>query len=175
MCVTNNQYECNCLVIILWVLMQSLCNPYAILPNCLFSLFFIAIWTKSAHETSRMSSINQQNLDNTQDWQHLNNFCSFGPQSPQFHCHHSVNSDQNYNCRPLYYPSISSNQSGVVSNDHALLQQFIQTQQMLINSVCQFNQLLWDQQREINNLNTAVLLVCEIIFSYRSSKNNSWF
>lgn len=105
-----------------------------------------------------MSSVNQQNLDNAQDWQHSNNYCSFGPQSPQFHCHHSVNSDQNYNCRPMYYPSISSNQS-VIANDHALLQQFIQTQQMLINSVCQFNQLLWDQQREINNLNTAVLLV----------------
>lgn len=130
-----------------------------------------------------MSSVNQQNLDNTQDWQHSNNYC-FGPQSPQFHCHHSVNSDQNYNCRPMYYPSVSSNQSGIGS-DHALLQQFIQTQQMLvsemwwmklakctkestvsltlqINSVCQFNQLLWDQQREINNLNTAVLLVSEI-------------
>lgn len=110
---------------------------------------------KSAHDTLRMSSVNQQNLDNSQDWQQSNNYCSFGPQSPQFHCHHS---DQNYNCRPMYYPSISSNQSGI-GNDHTLLQQFIQTQQMLINSVCQFNQLLWDQQREINNLNTAVLLV----------------
>lgn len=116
---------------------------------------------KSAHDTLRMSSVNQQNLDNTQDWQHSNNYCSFGPQSPQFHCHHSVNSDQNYNCRPMYYPNVSSNQSAI-GNDHALLQQFIQTQQMLINSVCQFNQLLWDQQREINNLNTAVLLVSEI-------------
>ncbi|XP_037032801.1 GATA zinc finger domain-containing protein 14 isoform X2 [Bradysia coprophila] len=125
-------------------------------------------WMKSAHDTLRMSSVNQQNLDNTQDWQHSNNFCNFGPQSPQFHCHHSVNSDQNYNCRPMYYPSLSSNQSGI-GNDHALLQQFIQTQQMLINSVCQFNQLLWDQQREINNLNTAVLLLQERMFN--SSRN----
>lgn len=62
----------------------------------------------------------------------------------------------------MYYPSLSSQQSNA-GNDHALLQQFIQTQQMLINSVCQFNQLLWDQQREINNLNTAVLLV-QLIF-----------
>lgn len=45
------------------------------------------------------------------------------------------------------------------SNDPMLMQQFIQTQQMLINSISQCNQLLWDQQREINNLNSAVLLV----------------
>lgn len=45
------------------------------------------------------------------------------------------------------------------SNDPMLLQQFIQTQQMLINSMSQCNQLLWDQQREINNLNGTVLLV----------------
>jgi len=29
----------------------------------------------------------------------------------------------------------------------------MQTQQMLINSVCQCNQALWHQQREIDNLN----------------------
>lgn len=45
------------------------------------------------------------------------------------------------------------------ASDPMLLQQFIQTQQMLINSMSQCNQLLWDQQREINNLNAAVLLV----------------
>lgn len=101
--------------------------------NLFFNLlFFAASWIKSGNDTLRMSSVNQQNLDNTQDWQHSNNYCGFGPQSPQFHCHHSVNSDQNYNCRPMYYPSISSNQSGI-GNDHALLQQFIQTQQMLVS------------------------------------------
>lgn len=42
------------------------------------------------------------------------------------------------------------------------MQQFIQTQQMLINSMSQCNQLLWDQQREINNLNSAVLLVSKM-------------
>lgn len=43
--------------------------------------------------------------------------------------------------------------------DSILLQQFIQTQQMLINSISQCNQLLWAQQRELNNLNNAVLMV----------------
>lgn len=43
--------------------------------------------------------------------------------------------------------------------DSLLLQQFIQTQQMLINSISQCNQLLWAQQRELNNLNNAVLMV----------------
>lgn len=31
---------------------------------------------------------------------------------------------------------------------------------MLINSIGQCNQLLWEQQREINNLNNAVYSVC---------------
>ncbi|EDW94419.1 uncharacterized protein LOC6534020 [Drosophila yakuba] len=48
----------------------------------------------------------------------------------------------------------SSNGSGSnASTDAVLLQQFMQTQQMLINSVCQCNQTLWHQQREIDNLN----------------------
>lgn len=48
----------------------------------------------------------------------------------------------------------SSNGSGSnASTDAVLLQQFMQTQQMLINSVCQCNQALWHQQREIDNLN----------------------
>ncbi|XP_016999344.3 uncharacterized protein cmb [Drosophila takahashii] len=51
----------------------------------------------------------------------------------------------------------SSNGSGSnASNDAVLLQQFMQTQQMLINSVCQCNQTLWHQQREIDNLNNQL-------------------
>ncbi|KAH8256932.1 hypothetical protein KR038_000048 [Drosophila bunnanda] len=51
----------------------------------------------------------------------------------------------------------SSNASGSnASSDAMLLQQFMQTQQMLINSVCQCNQTLWHQQREIDNLNTQI-------------------
>ncbi|XP_017957944.1 putative uncharacterized protein DDB_G0271606 [Drosophila navojoa] len=40
--------------------------------------------------------------------------------------------------------------------DAVLLQQFMQTQQMLINSVCQCNQTLWHQQREIDSLNSQI-------------------
>ncbi|KAH8294187.1 hypothetical protein KR054_009260 [Drosophila jambulina] len=51
----------------------------------------------------------------------------------------------------------TSNASGSnASSDAMLLQQFMQTQQMLINSVCQCNQTLWHQQREIDNLNTQI-------------------
>ncbi|XP_037718778.1 putative uncharacterized protein DDB_G0271606 isoform X1 [Drosophila subpulchrella] len=51
----------------------------------------------------------------------------------------------------------SSNASGSnTSSDAVLLQQFMQTQQMLINSVCQCNQTLWHQQREIDNLNNQL-------------------
>ncbi|KAH8378849.1 hypothetical protein KR009_001744 [Drosophila setifemur] len=51
----------------------------------------------------------------------------------------------------------SSNASGSnASADPVLLQQFMQTQQMLINSVCQCNQTLWHQQREIDSLNNQV-------------------
>ncbi|KAH8314864.1 hypothetical protein KR074_005381 [Drosophila pseudoananassae] len=51
----------------------------------------------------------------------------------------------------------SSNASGSNgSPDPVMLQQFMQTQQMLINSVCQCNQTLWHQQREIDALNSQV-------------------
>uniref|UniRef100_A0A182W940 Pericentriolar material 1 protein C-terminal domain-containing protein n=1 Tax=Anopheles minimus TaxID=112268 RepID=A0A182W940_9DIPT len=42
--------------------------------------------------------------------------------------------------------------------DPIVFQHIMQTQQMLMNSITQCNQLLWIQQREINNLNNAVLL-----------------
>ncbi|KRF97606.1 uncharacterized protein Dwil_GK17086 [Drosophila willistoni] len=42
------------------------------------------------------------------------------------------------------------------TSDAVLLQQFLQTQQMLINSVCQCNQTLWHQQREIDSLNSQL-------------------
>lgn len=51
----------------------------------------------------------------------------------------------------------SSNTSGSNgSPDPVMLQQFMQTQQMLINSVCQCNQTLWHQQREIDALNSQL-------------------
>ncbi|KAH8270064.1 hypothetical protein KR018_003462 [Drosophila ironensis] len=51
----------------------------------------------------------------------------------------------------------SSNTSGSnATPDPVLLQQFMQTQQMLINSVCQCNQTLWHQQREIDSLNNQL-------------------
>lgn len=53
---------------------------------------------------------------------------------------------------------------GNYRGDSLLLQQFIQTQQMLINSISQCNQLLWAQQRELNNLNNAVLMVSGRIY-----------
>ncbi|EDW35078.1 GL25447 [Drosophila persimilis] len=51
----------------------------------------------------------------------------------------------------------SSNASGSnTTADAVMLQQFMQAQQMLINSVCQCNQSLWHQQREIDNLTNQV-------------------
>lgn len=89
--------------------------------------------------------------------------------------HHPVNPAGNeYFCGHNCHPANAMGQAGTSmnssqpqtsqqpvlnTNDPVLLQQFIQTQQMLINSVCQCNQLLWHQQREINNLNNAVMLV----------------
>lgn len=105
-----------------------------------------------------MSSLNNQTNGSYENqpeqmypWYWNNNYnqtcSSVAPQSPQCHYHH--------HCLP---PSMQV-PSG--ANDPMLMQQFIQTQQMLINSISQCNQLLWDQQREINNLNSAVLLVSE--------------
>uniref|UniRef100_A0A1B0DL35 Uncharacterized protein n=1 Tax=Phlebotomus papatasi TaxID=29031 RepID=A0A1B0DL35_PHLPP len=75
--------------------------------------------------------------------------CNVDHQSPQCHHHHLANEP--------FYGSVYTGSRG----DSLLLQQFIQTQQMLINSVSQCNQLLWSQQRELNNLNNAVLLLQE--------------
>lgn len=83
------------------------------------------------------------------------------PQSPHCHYHHHMAGEQHY-CRPpppMYHSAMQPPATTASNSDPMLLQQFIQTQQMLINSVCQCNQLLWDQQREINNLNSAVILV----------------
>lgn len=77
-------------------------------------------------------------------WNYGQTCSSATPQSPHCHYHHHM-------CMPsMNVPT---------ANDPMLLQQFIQTQQMLINSMSQCNQLLWDQQREISNLSNAVLLV----------------
>ncbi|XP_030375591.1 uncharacterized protein LOC115624884 isoform X2 [Scaptodrosophila lebanonensis] len=61
----------------------------------------------------------------------------------------------------LAYPSSNAStatqaQPGGSNSESVLLQQFMQTQQMLINSVCQCNQSLWHQQREIDNLNNLI-------------------
>ncbi|XP_022216965.2 uncharacterized protein LOC111070606 [Drosophila obscura] len=61
----------------------------------------------------------------------------------------------NVECKPAPTApqAASSNASGSnASADAVMLQQFMQAQQMLINSVCQCNQTLWHQQREIDNL-----------------------
>uniref|UniRef100_A0AAG5DJN3 Pericentriolar material 1 protein C-terminal domain-containing protein n=1 Tax=Anopheles atroparvus TaxID=41427 RepID=A0AAG5DJN3_ANOAO len=53
--------------------------------------------------------------------------------------------------------------------DPIVFQHIMQTQQMLMNSITQCNQLLWIQQREINNLNNAVLLLQERILGTNST------
>lgn len=102
-----------------------------------------------------MSSLNNQTVNGYENqteqnypwYWHCNQSCnSAAPQSPHCYYHHHM-------CVP------NSSQLSTSNNDPVLMQQFIQTQQMLINSMSQCNQLLWDQQREINNLNSAVLLV----------------
>uniref|UniRef100_A0A1L8DN79 Putative cdc7 family protein kinase n=1 Tax=Nyssomyia neivai TaxID=330878 RepID=A0A1L8DN79_9DIPT len=98
----------------------------------------------SPHPTNHFSPCNSFYAAPTQP------FCPPPPttfnvdQSPQCHHHHDPFA---------VYPA--------GRGDSLLLQQFIQTQQMLINSVSQCNQLLWSQQRELNNLNNAVLLLQE--------------
>ncbi|XP_017016389.1 uncharacterized protein cmb isoform X2 [Drosophila kikkawai] len=69
----------------------------------------------------------------------------------------STNAGTEFKPTPAATQLGSSNASGSnASSDAMLLQQFMQTQQMLINSVCQCNQTLWHQQREIDNLNTQI-------------------
>lgn len=88
---------------------------------------------------------------------------SGAPQSPHCHYHHHIGGSEPHYCRSMCMPQmVQPPPPHGNANDPMLMQQFIQTQQMLINSMSQCNQLLWDQQREINNLNSAVLLVNNI-------------
>ncbi|XP_017842696.1 uncharacterized protein LOC108599956 [Drosophila busckii] len=67
---------------------------------------------------------------------------------------------------PAYAPVATAPQANAAGSSNAsssnatpdavLMQQFMQTQQMLINSVCQCNQTLWHQQREIDSLNSQL-------------------
>ncbi|XP_062711209.1 uncharacterized protein LOC109408779 isoform X3 [Aedes albopictus] len=101
-----------------------------------------------------------------------------GPQSPHFHPHfagsdiHVSSAYPNYNTYPAYANLLPPHTptSAPPPPDPLMFQHFMQTQQMLMNSITQCNQLLWIQQREINNLNNAVLLLQERILN---SANNS--
>ncbi|XP_021707121.1 formin-J isoform X4 [Aedes aegypti] len=100
-----------------------------------------------------------------------------GPQSPHIHPFagsdiHVSSAYPTYNTYPTYsnlLPPHTPN-SAPHPSDPLMFQHFMQTQQMLMNSITQCNQLLWIQQREINNLNNAVLLLQERILN---SANNS--
>lgn len=130
-----------------------------------FRVFFSSKTAKSSQEISRLSSINNQTNTGYENqteqhspwyWYNYNQpYGSVAPQSPHCHYNHHLGGSEQHYCRPMCMPQIAPG----MSNDPMLMQQFIQTQQMLINSMSQCNQLLWDQQREINNLNSAVLLV----------------
>lgn len=58
-----------------------------------------------------------------------------------------------------------------LSSNDPMLQQFIQTQQMLISSVCQCNQMLWHQQREIDSLNQTIHMLQERLLSITNGTN----
>ncbi|XP_062561948.1 probable WRKY transcription factor protein 1 isoform X3 [Armigeres subalbatus] len=99
-----------------------------------------------------------------------------GPQSPHFHPFvgsdiHVSSAYPTYNTYPTYsnlLPPHTPN-SAPPPPDPLMFQHFMQTQQMLMNSITQCNQLLWIQQREINNLNNAVLLLQERILNNASN------
>lgn len=143
-------------------------------------------WRKSSQEMSRISSSaannqpsHHQSFENAPEqhspWYWQNGSCyngqsynATGPQSPHCHYYHHMGGSEPHYCRPACSvpPTMSASHISTGSNDPMLLQQFIQTQQMLINSMSQCNQLLWDQQREINNLNSTVLLVSLFVKFY---------
>lgn len=129
------------------------------------------LWRKNMQDNSGASSTNEVNgggtgaggsgipntansRDHSSPWlpPHF-----LGPQSPLYNPY----SASEHPCLSSMYPHCPANimPSQMNPNDPLLLQHFIQTQQMMMNSITQCNQLLWIQQREINNLNNAVLLV----------------
>uniref|UniRef100_A0A0K8WL69 Protein Daple n=1 Tax=Bactrocera latifrons TaxID=174628 RepID=A0A0K8WL69_BACLA len=65
----------------------------------------------------------------------------------------------------------STNTAAQLAADPVLLQQFVQTQQMLINSVCQCNQMLWHQQREIDALNNTIHVLQERLLALTGNVN----
>lgn len=82
-----------------------------------------------------------------------------GPQSPNYPAYlgsdHLSYNPFNFGSQQQQYVNTNN------VNDPIIIHHFMQTQQMLMNSISQCNQLLWIQQREINSLNNAVVLVSE--------------
>jgi hypothetical protein len=84
-----------------------------------------------------------------------------GPQSPNFHTPFS-GSEHLHHFNPYslpHYANLPMPGASAATADPLVFQHLLQTQQMMMNSITQCNQLLWIQQKEINNLNNAVLLV----------------
>lgn len=123
----------------------------------------IPVWKRSMpphQEPSIGSSAND--FSNNSPWLpglHFNGppSSNAGPQSPNYPGY--LGSDQlsynpfNFGIQQQQYANASN------ANDPLIIHHFMQTQQMLMNSISQCNQLLWIQQREINSLNNAVLMV----------------
>ncbi|XP_054734786.1 uncharacterized protein LOC129242253 [Anastrepha obliqua] len=68
--------------------------------------------------------------------------------------------------------SSSTNAAAQLAADPVVMQQFVQTQQMLINSVCQCNQMLWHQQREIDALNNTIHVLQERLLALTGGVNS---
>ncbi|XP_063696045.1 putative uncharacterized protein DDB_G0271606 isoform X2 [Culicoides brevitarsis] len=86
-----------------------------------------------------------------------------GPQSPNYPAFSDQLSYNPFNFSMQQQQQQYANATNV--NDPLIIHHFMQTQQMLMNSISQCNNLLWIQQREINSLNNAVLLLQERILN----------
>lgn len=114
---------------------------------------------------------------------------SRGPYSPWMMHHHSYNANtdcqspiwhhsvppppaqsQTHSDNPHYFPLYNLPSSNV---NPEMLQEFLQTQQMLVNTICKCNELLWSQQKEINTLNNAVLWLQEKFIAQSANQTSA--
>lgn len=126
---------------------------------------------------------------NTQSQHHTmqnnSNYCmsSRGHCSPWMMQHYPCNQYGDCQSPGWHYPTTGFNHTGGVqehmhhcqtafpsfSNDSSIFQEFLQTQQLLVNTICKCNELLWSQQKEINNLNHAVVWLQEKFLAQNAS------
>lgn len=131
------------------------------------------------------TSLPERNSHSQHHTMQNSNYCmsSRGYCSPWMMQHYQCNQYGDCQSPGWHYPTAGYNHAGggqdhmhhcqgnfpPFTNDSSMFQEFLQTQQLLVNTICKCNELLWSQQKEINNLNHAVVWLQEKFLAQNAS------